>query len=89
MRRFIPLAAAVTALAGLIVVTTAVGVGQPSPTTPAAKTPRWVTHVARYSGGISGGVRAMLASDQARTGSSGAARARSGSPAGSPGTTSK
>jgi hypothetical protein len=85
MRRFIPLAAAVTALAGLIVVTTAVGVGQPSPTTPAAKTPRWVTHVARYSGGISGGVRAMLASDQARTGSAGAARARSGSPAGSPG----
>ena len=85
MRRFIPLAAAVAALAGLIVVTTAVGVGQPNPTTPAAKTPRWVTHVARYSGGISGGVRAMLASDQARTGSSGAARARSGSPAGSPG----
>ncbi len=85
MRRFIPLAAAVTALAGLIVVTTAVGVGQPSPTTPAAKTPRWVTHVARYSGGISGGVRAMLASDQARTDSAGAARARSGSPAGSPG----
>ena len=85
MRRFIPLAAAVTVLAGLIVATTAVGVGQPSPTTPAAKTPRWVTHVARYSGGISGGVRAMLASDQARTGSSGAAHARSGSPAGSPG----
>ena len=85
MRRFIPLAAAVTALAGLIVATTAVGVGQPSPTTPAAKTPRWVTHVARYSGGISGGVRAMLASDQARTGSAGAARARSGSPSGSPG----
>jgi len=85
MRRFIPLAAAVTALAGLIVVTTAVGVGQPSPTTPAAKTPRWVTHVARYSGGVSGGVRAMLASDQARTGSAGAARARSGSDAGSPG----
>jgi hypothetical protein len=85
MRRFIPLAAAVTALAGLIVVTTAVGVGQPSPTTPAAKTPRWVTHVARYSGGISGGVRAMLASDQARTGSAGTARARSGSHAGSPG----
>jgi len=85
MRRFIPVAAAVIALAGLIVVTTAVGVGQPSPTTPAAKTPRWVTHVARYSGGISGGVRAMLASDQASTGSAGTARARSGSPAGSHG----
>src|SRR5204863_9150703 len=86
MRRFIPLAAAVTALAGLIVVTTAVGVGQPSPTTPAAKTPRWVTHVARYPGGISNGVRAMLAAAQARTGSpTGSASARPGSPAGDPG----
>ena len=85
MRRFIPLAGAVTVLAGLIVASGAVGIGQPSPTTPAAKTPRWVTHVARYSGGVSGGVRAMLASDQARTGSAGAARARSGSDAGSPG----
>jgi hypothetical protein len=86
MKRFIPLAAAVTVLAGLIVATTAVGVGQPSPTTPAAKTPRWVTHVARYQGGISGGVRAMLASDQAKTGS--AARATPASPgasAGNPG----
>jgi hypothetical protein len=86
MRRFIPLAAAVTVLAGLIVATTAVGVGQPSPTTPAAKTPRWVTHVARYQGGISGGVRAMLASDQAKTGSAARATpARPGAPAGNPG----
>jgi hypothetical protein len=82
MRRFIPLAAAVTALAGLIVVTTAVGVGQPSPTTPAAKTPRWVTHVARYSGGISAGVRGMLAASQA---SKGSPPSRPGAPAGSPG----
>jgi hypothetical protein len=86
MRRFIPIAAAVAALAGVIATATAVGVGQPSPTTPAAKTPRWVTHVARYEGGISGGVRAMLAADQTRTGSAaGAASARPSAPAGSPG----
>ena len=83
MRRIIPLAGAVTVLAGLIVATTAVGVGQPSPTTPAAKTPRWVTHVARYQGGISGGVRAMLASSQTSTGSP--AHRRPGAPAGGPG----
>ena len=83
MRRVIPLAGAVTVLAGLIVATTAVGVERPSPTTPAAKTPRWVTHVARYQGGISGGVRAMLASSQASTSSS--AHARSAAPAGGPG----
>jgi len=82
MRRFIPLAGAVTVLAGLIVASGAVGIGQPSPTTPAAKTPRWVTHVARYSGGISGGARAMLAADRARAGSpTGAAQHRAGSPA--------
>ena len=86
MRRFIPIAAAVTVLAGVIATATAVGVGQPSPTTPAAKTPRWVTHVARYQGGISGGVRAMLAASQARTASPASAqRARPGAPAGSPG----
>ena len=86
MRRFIPIAAAVTVLAGVIATATAVGVGQPSPTTPAAKTPRWVTHVARYQGGISGGVRAMLAASQARTASpTRAQRARPGAPAGSPG----
>jgi len=86
MRRFIPLAAAVAALAGLIVATAAVGVGQPSPTTPAAKTPRWVTHVARYQGGISSGVRAMLAASQARSAAPARAQhAGSGSPAGGPG----
>src|SRR4029450_11719664 len=83
MRRFIPLAAAVAALAGLIVATTAIGVGQPSPTTPAAKTPRWVTHCARYQGGSPGGVRAMLAASQART--SAPTPARPSAPAGSPG----
>jgi len=86
MRRFIPIAAAVTVLAAVIATATAVGVGQPSPTTPAAKTPRWVTHVARYQGGISSGVRAMLAASQARTASpTRAQRARPGAPAGSPG----
>src|SRR5204863_8444279 len=77
MRRFIPIAVALAVLAGLIATAAAIGVGQPTPTTPAAKTPRWVTHVARYPGGISAGVRAMLASAQAR--SSGAPSAGPGS----------
>ena len=86
MRRFIPVTAVLVVLGGLIATAAAVGVGQPTPTTPAAKTPRWVTHVARYDGGISGGVRAMLAASQARSSSpSGAASARPGSPAGGPG----
>jgi hypothetical protein len=86
MRRFIPIAGAGAVLAGLIAAASAVGVGQPGPTTPAAKTPRWVTHVARYPGGISSGVRQMLATSQARTGSpAGQAHARAGAPAGSPG----
>jgi hypothetical protein len=86
MRRFIPIAGAGAVLAGLIAAASAVGVGQPSPTTPAAKTPRWVTHVARYPGGISSGVRQMLATSQARTGSpAGQAPARPGASAGSPG----
>src|SRR5438034_5004329 len=85
MRRFIPIAA-VLAVAGLIATAAAIGVGQPRPTTPAAKTPRWVTHVARYQGGISNGVRAMLAASQARGGRpSGIASGRPRSPAGGPG----
>jgi len=35
-----------------------------TPKTPGAATPRWVAHVANYSGGISGGVRAVLAAQQ-------------------------
>jgi hypothetical protein len=82
MRRFIPIAVALAVLAGLIATAAAIGVGQPRPTTPAAKTPRWVTHVARYPGGISGGVRAALAAAQANRGSlSGRQPARPGSPA--------
>src|SRR5262245_26082539 len=86
MRRFIPIAVALAVLACLIATAAAIGVGQPTPRTPAAKTPRWVTHVARYSGGISNGVRAMLAASQARTASpSGAKSARPGSPSAGPG----
>jgi hypothetical protein len=86
MRRFIPIAVALAVLAGLIATAAAIGVGQPRPTTPAAKTPRWVTHVARYPGGISNGVRAMLAASQAKSGSpAGAASGRQGSRIGAPG----
>ena len=85
MRRFIPIGVALAVVAGSVAVAAAVGVGQPSPTTPAAKTPRWVTHVARYSGGISSGVRAMLASSQARTSSPSGSRSRSSSPTGGAG----
>ena len=53
MNRCIPVTAVLVVLGGLIATAAAVGVGQPTPTTPAAKTPRWVTHVARYDGGIS------------------------------------
>src|SRR5512133_4359859 len=83
MRRFTVIAAVLAVLGGVIATAAAVGVGQPSPTTPAAKTPLWVTHVARYSGGISGGVRAMLAASQARASSPtpGRPSARAGSPA--------
>jgi len=86
MRRFIPIAVALAVLAGLIATAAAIGVGQPRPTTPAAKTPRWVTHVARYPGGISNGVRAMLAASQAKSGSPArAASGRQGSRIGAPG----
>src|SRR6185295_3547224 len=60
MRRLIP---AITVLGVLVVVVVgqAAGVGGSTPTTPSAATPRWVTHVARYSGGLSGTVRAVYA----------------------------
>jgi hypothetical protein len=86
MRRFIPIAVALAALAGLIATAAAIGVGQPRPTTPSAKTPRWVTHVARYPGGISNGVRAMLAAAQAKGGSpAGATSGQRGARIGAPG----
>ena len=60
MRRVIPVAAVVAVLVGVIA-TNATGLGTSTPTTPSVKTPLWVTHVARYPGGISGGVRAVYA----------------------------
>ena len=86
MKRGIPIAVGLAVLVGLIATAVAVGVGQPTPKTPAAKTPRWVTHVARYSGGISNGVREMLAAAQGKTRSpSGAQRARPAPPTRGPG----
>jgi len=61
MRRLIP-ATAVLAVLVALVVGQAAGIGESTPTTPSAATPRWVTHVARYPGGISGTVRAVYAS---------------------------
>lgn len=54
----------VTAVLGVLVVIIvgqAAGIGGSTPTTPSAATPRWVTHVARYPGGLSGTVRAVYA----------------------------
>jgi hypothetical protein len=72
MRRLIPVAAVVVVLVGLVVGQNALGLGQSTPKTPSAATPRWVTHVARYPGGISGTVRAVYAA----RGQNGAATAR-------------
>jgi hypothetical protein len=70
MRRLIP-ATAVLAVLVVIAVAQATGKGSPTPRTPSAATPLWVTHVARYPGGISGAVRAVWAAQ----GQNGAARA--------------
>ena len=45
----------------VIIVGQAAGIGGSTPTTPSAATPRWVTHAARYPGGLSGTVRAVYA----------------------------
>ena len=79
MRRVIPVAVVLAVVVGVIA-TNATGVGQSTPTTPAVKTPLWVTHIARYPGGISGGVRAVYAA-QSQTGSSQANKASRGAPA--------
>ena len=60
-RRLIPAAAVVAVVVGIVAGQNAAGGGEPTPTTPATATPRWVTHVARYPGGISGSVRAVYA----------------------------
>jgi hypothetical protein len=79
MRRLIP-ATAVLAVLVVMIVAQATGTGEPTPTTPSTTTPRWVTHVARYPGGLSGTVRAVYAS----RGQNGAASARSTAGAKSP-----
>jgi hypothetical protein len=60
MKRLIP-ALAVLAVLVVVIVGQAAGIGSSTPKTPSAATPRWVTHVARYPGGISGTVRAVYA----------------------------
>ena len=60
MRGLIP-ATAVLGVLVVIIVGQAAGIGGSTPTTPSAATPRWVTHVARYPGGLSGTVRAVYA----------------------------
>jgi hypothetical protein len=57
MRRLVPAAAVLAVVAGALPATTT-GVAAT-----AATTPRWVTHIQRHSGGISGGVRAMYAAE--------------------------
>jgi hypothetical protein len=66
-------AAGLAVLVGLLVGTNAAGLGSSTPTTPAVATPLWVTHVARYPGGISNGVRAVYAAAQDQSGASSAA----------------
>ena len=60
MRGLIP-ATAILGVLVVIIVGQAAGIGGSTPTTPSAATPRWVTHAARYPGGLSGTVRAVYA----------------------------
>jgi hypothetical protein len=64
MRKLIPVTAVLAVLVGIVAGQSALGLGGSDPRTPAAKTPRWVTHVAHYPGGISGTVRAAYAAAQ-------------------------
>src|SRR3982074_100081 len=66
MKRFAPVVV-VSEILVVLVGTTATQAAVPrssTPTTPGAKTPRWVAHVANYPGGISSGVRAVLAAQE-------------------------
>jgi hypothetical protein len=66
VKRFAPavvIPAIVVILVGAIATQAAVPRSS-TPKTPAAATPRWVAHVANYPGGISSGVRAVLAAQQ-------------------------
>ena len=66
MKRFAPavvIPAILVVLVGAIATQAAVP-RSVTPKTPGAATPRWVAHVANYPGGISSGVRAVLAAQQ-------------------------
>jgi hypothetical protein len=66
MKRFAPVVV-IPAILVLVVGAAATYAAVPrssTPSTPAAATPRWVAHVANYPGGISAGVRAVLAAQQ-------------------------
>jgi len=66
MKRFAPavvIPAILVVLVGAIATQAAVPRSS-TPKTPGAATPRWVAHVANYPGGISSGVRAVLAAQQ-------------------------
>ncbi|HEY8720267.1 hypothetical protein [Pengzhenrongella sp.] len=67
MKRFAPVVvipAILVVLIGAIATQAALPLSS-TPKTPGAATPRWVAHVANYPGGISGGVRAVLAAQEA------------------------
>jgi hypothetical protein len=87
MRRLIPVTAVLAVLVGIVAGQSALGLGESKPTTPSAPTPRWVTHVARYPGGISGAVRAAYAAKNQNGAASKAATAQAAkaSPAASEG----
>ena len=74
MRRLIPATAILAALVGVVAGQNALGLGESTPKTPSAATPRWVTHVARYPGGISSGVRAVYAAQHQNVAPSTAAK---------------
>ncbi len=76
MRRLIPATAILAALVGVVAGQNALGLGESTPKTPSAATPRWVTHVARYPGGISSGVRAVYAAQHQNVAPSAAAKAQ-------------
>ena len=66
MKRFAPVVvvpAILVVIVGAIATYAAVPLSS-TPKTPGATTPRWVAHVANYPGGISSGVRAVLAAQQ-------------------------
>lgn len=75
MRRLLSATAVLAALVGVWAGQQALGIGESTPKTPAAATPRWVTHVARYQGGISSGVRAVYAAQNQNAGARATAKA--------------